>query len=219
MDYHVDKDQTAEDVLGDMDLTGKRVLVTGAGGGWGLENFPGPGPARCACRWHRAQDLEKGRAAIANILAGPSGSIELIELDLASLQSVRQYADSLFAWKGLRCRHLQCRRHGYAEGHDNGWVRNAVRHQPPRAFSAGEPNCFTAPLRLTRYRAVIYGSPFADIDLDDPNFDREPYDAWTSYGAAKTANVLFAVELDKRLQDRGVRVAAVHPGVITDTSN
>ena len=54
----------------------------------------------------------------------------------------------------------------------------------------------------------------ADVDLDDPNFERTPYDPWVGYGRAKTANVLFAVEFDRRHRERGVRAAAVHPGGI-----
>lgn len=58
------------------------------------------------------------------------------------------------------------------------------------------------------------GHRMSDVDLDDPGFERTPYDPWLAYGRSKTANVLFAVELDRRLRDRGVRAAAVHPGVI-----
>jgi NAD(P)-dependent dehydrogenase (short-subunit alcohol dehydrogenase family) len=58
------------------------------------------------------------------------------------------------------------------------------------------------------------GHRLSDVDLDDPNFERQPYDPWIGYGRSKTANVLFAVELDRRLRDRGVRACAVHPGVI-----
>ena len=58
------------------------------------------------------------------------------------------------------------------------------------------------------------GHRFADVDLDDPGFERTPYDPWVAYGRAKTANVLFAVEFDRRHRGRGVRAAAVHPGGI-----
>ena len=58
------------------------------------------------------------------------------------------------------------------------------------------------------------GHSFSDVSLDDPGFEHTPYDAWIAYGRAKTANVLFAVELDRRLRDRGVRATAVHPGGI-----
>jgi NAD(P)-dependent dehydrogenase (short-subunit alcohol dehydrogenase family) len=58
------------------------------------------------------------------------------------------------------------------------------------------------------------GHHIAPVDFDDPSFERRPYDKWQSYGQAKTANVLFAVELDRRLGARGTRAFAVHPGAI-----
>jgi len=58
------------------------------------------------------------------------------------------------------------------------------------------------------------GHRYADVDLDDPNFERSPYAEFVAYGRSKTANVLFAVEFDRRHKARGVRAAAVHPGTI-----
>ena len=58
------------------------------------------------------------------------------------------------------------------------------------------------------------GHRWSDIDLDDPGFERTPYDPWAAYGRSKTANALFAVEFDRRHRARGVRAAAVHPGGI-----
>jgi len=58
------------------------------------------------------------------------------------------------------------------------------------------------------------GHQLSDVDLDDPNFERTPYSAWASYGRSKTANILFAVEFDRRHKDRGIRAAALHPGAI-----
>jgi NAD(P)-dependent dehydrogenase (short-subunit alcohol dehydrogenase family) len=58
------------------------------------------------------------------------------------------------------------------------------------------------------------GHRLADIDLDDPNWERRDYDKFRAYGAAKTANVLHAVELDRRMSGSGVRAFAVHPGMV-----
>jgi len=58
------------------------------------------------------------------------------------------------------------------------------------------------------------GHRYANVDLDDPNFERTPYDPMVAYGRSKTANILFAVAFDRRQRDRGVRAAAVHPGGI-----
>src|SRR5437773_150689 len=96
MDYQIEKDQTTEDVLGNMDLTGKRVFVTGAGTGLGLERCRAPA-VRGAQVVGSVRDLEKGRAATAEIAANASGAVELVELDLASLQNVRRCTDALLA--------------------------------------------------------------------------------------------------------------------------
>src|SRR3546814_4956654 len=50
--------------------------------------------------------------------------------------------------------------------------------------------------------------------LADPNFEAQPYDPWVAYGRSKTANILFAVEFDRRHKARAIRAAAVHPGAI-----
>ena len=54
----------------------------------------------------------------------------------------------------------------------------------------------------------------SDIVWDDPNFEQRPYDKFAAYGQSKTANILFSVELERRLGDRGVHAYAVHPGMI-----
>ncbi len=54
----------------------------------------------------------------------------------------------------------------------------------------------------------------ADVDLDDPNFERTPYDPFIAYGRSKTANILFAVEFDRRRRASCVSATAVHPGGI-----
>jgi NAD(P)-dependent dehydrogenase (short-subunit alcohol dehydrogenase family) len=58
------------------------------------------------------------------------------------------------------------------------------------------------------------GHRFADVNLEDPNFERTEYTEFGAYGRSKTANVLFAVEFDRRHKARGVRATAVHPGGI-----
>ncbi len=58
------------------------------------------------------------------------------------------------------------------------------------------------------------GHRYADVDLEDPNFEHTPYAEFIAYGRSKTANVLFAVEFDRRHKASGVRATAVHPGGI-----
>ena len=58
------------------------------------------------------------------------------------------------------------------------------------------------------------GHQISDVDIEDPNFERTPYQAFTAYGRSKTANILYAVALDSRLKGRGVRATSIHPGGI-----
>jgi NAD(P)-dependent dehydrogenase (short-subunit alcohol dehydrogenase family) len=77
-----------------------------------------------------------------------------------------------------------------------------LRGAPARIVSLSSRGHFQSPVRF-----------------DDLAFEKEPYDKWAAYGQSKTANVLFTVELERRLGDRGVHAYAVHPGVImTDLS-
>ena len=55
------------------------------------------------------------------------------------------------------------------------------------------------------------GHRYSDVDLDDPNFERTPYEPMIAYGRSKTANILFAVDFDRRHKARGVRATALHP--------
>ena len=52
------------------------------------------------------------------------------------------------------------------------------------------------------------GHRYSNVDLDDPNFERAPYDPWVAYGRSKTANILFAVAFDRRHRDQGVRASS-----------
>lgn len=71
--------------------------------------------------------------------------------------------------------------------------------------------------RRPRGRGVLARPPLLPVDLDDPNFEHTPYEPFVAYGRSKSANALFAVELDRRGRADGVRAFAVHPGTIVDT--
>jgi len=200
---------SADEVLAGIDLGGRRIVVTGASSGLGLET------AR-ALAAHGAQvigavrDLDKGRSVTKDIRG-----IELVELDLASLASVRACAGALVA----RGRPLDL------------IVANAGVMATPfertadgfeMQFGTNHLGHFTLvnhllPLLRAGSRVVSLtsgGHRAGDVDLDDPGFERPPYNEWLAYGRSKTANVLFAVEFDRRHRDAGIRAAAVHPGTI-----
>jgi NAD(P)-dependent dehydrogenase (short-subunit alcohol dehydrogenase family) len=58
------------------------------------------------------------------------------------------------------------------------------------------------------------GHVMGDVDFDDPNWENREYDKFVAYGASKTANILHAVEADRRLREMGIRAYAVHPGTV-----
>lgn len=204
-------ESTTDDVLAGVDLTGKRVLVTGVSAGLGVETARAL-TAHGAQVTGTARDLAKARQALDAAGAGP---VELVELDLASLASVRAAADKLLA--DGRPFDLVIANAGVmatpfgktADGFETQFGTNHLGH-----FLLINR---IAPLINEGGRVVSLASAghrFADVDLDDPNFERTPYEPFIAYGRSKTANVLFAVELDRRLRDRGIRATAVHPGGI-----
>jgi NAD(P)-dependent dehydrogenase (short-subunit alcohol dehydrogenase family) len=139
----------------------------------------------------------------------------VIALDLASLTSVRACADALLK-KGepfdviIANAGVMATPFGHTEdGFETQFGTNHLGH-----FVLVNR---IAPLLRPRGRLINLSSAghrFANVDLQDPNFERTPYDPWVAYGRSKTANILFAVAFDLRHRDRGIRAAAVHPGGI-----
>ncbi|MBV9997362.1 MAG: SDR family NAD(P)-dependent oxidoreductase [Caulobacteraceae bacterium] len=211
-------ESTTEDVLAGVRLDGKRVLVTGVSAGIGVETARALG-AHGAAVVGAARDLAKARAATAPVLgeiAAGGGSLELTELDLASLADVRACADRLLAAGKpfdvviANAGVMACPFGKTADGFETQFGTNHLGH-----FLLVNR---LAPLLRDGSRAVILSSSahrFADVDLDDPNFERTPYVEFAAYGRSKTANSLFALEFDRRHKGRGVRAASVHPGAIS----
>jgi len=208
---------TTEDVLSGIDLQGKRILVTGVSAGLGVETARSLA-ARGARVVGAARDLDKAEAATAQVrrdAAAHGGSFELVALDLASLASVRACADGLLA-KGepfdvvITNAGVMATPFGHtADGFETQFGTNHLGH-----FVLVNR---IAPLIRAGGRLISLSSAghrFSNVDLEDPNFERTPYEPFISYGRSKTANILFAVAFDQRHRERGVRAAAVHPGGI-----
>jgi NAD(P)-dependent dehydrogenase (short-subunit alcohol dehydrogenase family) len=202
---------TTDEVLEGLDLSGKRVLVTGVSAGLGVETARAL-KARGAEVVGTARDLRKAESALKAAGAWP---IELIELDLADLKSVRASADKIVA--DGRKFDLVIANAGVMA---TPFERTADGFE--RQFGTNHLGHFVlvnriAPLIRDGGRLVSLASSghrFSDVDLNDPNFEHIPYEPFVAYGRSKTANVLFAVEFDRRHKSRGVRAAAVHPGGI-----
>jgi NAD(P)-dependent dehydrogenase (short-subunit alcohol dehydrogenase family) len=208
---------TTDEVLSGVNLRGKRILVTGVSAGLGVETARSLA-AHGADVVGAARDLKKAEGATAQVrrdatVAG--GNLELVTLDLGSLKSVRACADQLLA-KGrffdaiIANAGVMATPFGHTmDGFETQFGTNHLGHF---VFINR-----IAPLLRNGSRLINLSSAghrFSDVDLDDPNFERTPYEPFLAYGRSKTANVLFAVAFDRRHRGRGVRAAAVHPGVI-----
>ena len=208
---------TTEDVLAGVDLKGKRILVTGVSAGLGVET------ARALVA-HRAdvvgaaRDLEKAKRATSEVsktAAKSGGSFEVVELDLASLKNVRAAADKLvddgrlfdviIANAGVMAT-------PFAKTEDGFETQFGTNHLGHFVFVNRIAKLIKVGGRLVNLSSS--GHRFSNVDLNDPNFETTSYEPFVAYGRSKTANILFAVEFDRRHGGRGVRATAVHPGGI-----
>ena len=203
-------------MLEGVDLSGKRILVTGVSAGLGVETARTLA-AHGALVVGAARDLGKAKSATERVRAGAAkgGGLELVELDLASLASVRACADRLvdagkpfdliIANAGI----MACPKGQTSDGFETQFGTNHLGHfvLVNRLASLLKPGS-----RLVNLSSA--GHRFSDVDLEDPNFERTAYTEFGAYGRSKTANILFAVEFDRRHKSNGVRATAVHPGVI-----
>jgi NAD(P)-dependent dehydrogenase (short-subunit alcohol dehydrogenase family) len=207
---------TTEDVLAAISLNGKRILVTGVSAGLGVETARSLA-AHGAHVVGAARDLSKAQAATSQVRtdAANGGSFELVELDLASLKSVRACADKLLA-KGepfdviIANAGVMATPFGHtADGFETQFGTNHLGHF---VLANRIASLLRAGGRLINLSSS--GHRFSNVDQEDPNFERTSYDPFVAYGRSKTANILFAVAFDRRHRNRGVRAAAVHPGGI-----
>ncbi|SFJ34235.1 NAD(P)-dependent dehydrogenase, short-chain alcohol dehydrogenase family [Paenibacillus sp. UNC496MF] len=204
-------DTTAQEVLAGLDLSGKVAIVTGGSGGIGLEttrSLAGAGATVIV----GARDVAKAQEALA-----PLNHVEVIRLDLADPSSIDAFA-AAFRNSG-RALDFLILNAGVsfpptikdARGLDTHFATNYLGHFQ---LTVG---LWEALKRSGNARVVALssiGHMAGPIDFDDLQFTKRPYDKVVSYGESKTACALFAVALDKRGREQGVRAFAVHPGAI-----
>lgn len=211
----------ADQVLEGVDLRDRCILVTGVSAGIGVETARALA-AHGANVIGTARDLEKAGATTGQVLvqAAPEGGLRLVELDLASLASVRACADALLAaGQSLdliiaNAGVMACPKGTTTDGFETQFGTNHLGHfvLVNRIASLLQPGGRVVMVSSAGHRG-------ADIDLEDPGFERTPYDKFTAYRRSKTANILFAVEFDRRHKFRGITATAVHPGAVrTETT-
>jgi NAD(P)-dependent dehydrogenase (short-subunit alcohol dehydrogenase family) len=202
---------TAAEVLAGIDLTGGLAIVTGGYSGLGLETtraLTGAG-AHVVVPARRRATAEEALRGIRNV--------EVDELDLADLGSVRAFAER-FAASG-RGIDVFIGSAGIMAAPETrvgpGWeAQFATNHLGHFALVNRLWPAFNRGARVVSVSSR--GHHFGPVRFADLNFERG-YDKWLAYGQAKTANVLFAVQLDKLAREHGVRAFALHPGrIMTD---
>jgi NAD(P)-dependent dehydrogenase (short-subunit alcohol dehydrogenase family) len=214
---HFGATSTTDDVLAGIDLRGKCAFITGVSAGLGVETARAL-VAHGASVVGTARDLQKAERATASIRQAAQesgGDLTLVQMDLADLTSVRAVGDAMVAAgqpfdlvvanAGIMATPFELTRDGF----ESQFGTNVLGH-----FVLINQ---LAPLMRQGARLVMLssnGHRFADVDLDDPNFEHTPYDPWVAYGRSKTGDALLAVAFDARHRHRGVRAASVHPGVI-----
>ncbi|WP_280402893.1 SDR family NAD(P)-dependent oxidoreductase [Nocardia carnea] len=206
---------TAEAIVTGIDLTGRTCVITGASSGLGRES------ARALARAGAhvvltARRAEAADAAVTEIRREvPGARLSAVVLDLASLAGVRAAAariaelapavDVLMNNAGVMFT-------PFARTADGFELQIGTNHLGHFELTR---------LLLDRLRAAegarivnvaSEGYRMADIDLTDLHWEKRAYDKFLAYGASKTANILHALELDRRLRADGIRACAVHPG-------
>jgi NAD(P)-dependent dehydrogenase (short-subunit alcohol dehydrogenase family) len=208
---------TASEVVADLDLSHVSAIVTGSSGGLGAETARALAE-RGARVTLTARDVAKGEGAAEKIRKSTGNPrVDVIPLELMSLDSVRAFA------KEFSARHktlnvlinnagvMACPLARTADGWESQFATNHLGHflltglLTPLLVASAPSRVISVSSRGHRFSPVVF---------DDIHFQRRPYDKWSAYGQSKTANVLFAVELDRRLAARGVRANALHPGGI-----
>ena len=198
-------------------MAGKIVVITGGNAGIGKETAVGL--ARRGARVIiTSRNQERGAAALAEIRErSGSTEVEVVELDLASLENVRACTDELHR----RCSHIDVlvnnaglilgERAESAEGIE---MTLAVNHFGPMALT----------LRLIDLLAASEGGRIVNVSSDahrmarafdfDDLHSRKRYRSMKAYSQSKLANILFTRELAERVDGRGITVNALHPGFV-----
>lgn len=208
---------TALQVVEGIDLSGKTCVITGASSGLGRESARALADA--GAHVILAARNSEALAETAQWIAAevPAARTSTVPLDLTDLSSVRAAAgaiadiapivDVLMNNAGVMFTPFGRTQDGFELqiGTNHFGHFELTRLLVPHLDAAGGA------------RLVILssgGHVMGDVDFDDPNWEHRDYDKFAAYGASKTANVLHAVEADRRLRDAGVRAYAVHPGTV-----
>lgn len=204
---------TASDVLEGIDLSGKNAIVTGGYSGIGLETVRALAAAGAKVTVP-ARRVEAAEKALGDI----TGDLEIASMDLADLASARKFAEDYA--KTERSLDILINNAGIMACPETrvgpGWeAQFGVNHLGHMAMTLGLAQSMQKAkdgARLVQLSSTAHVR--SDVKWDDPNYKTSEYDKWEAYGSAKSANALFALGVDQRGKDHGVRAFSVHPGGI-----
>jgi NAD(P)-dependent dehydrogenase (short-subunit alcohol dehydrogenase family) len=208
---------TTSDVTAGLDLSGHNAIVTGASTGLGAETAWALA-AIGANVTLAVRNVEKGEGVAEAIRADlPNATLDVSEVELSVPDSVRAFAKR-YLERGTPLHRLVNNAGVMAcplERNANGWeiqfATNHIGHFLLTALLAPALKA-GAPARVVNLTSA--GHRLSPVVFDDIQFERREYDKWSAYGQAKTANIWFSNELNRRLSPQGVTSNAVHPGGI-----
>ncbi|KPM51343.1 oxidoreductase [Frankia sp. R43] len=205
---------TAAQVIAGIDLTGRSAIVTGGCSGLGRETvrtLRAAGaevvvPARDVPRAQRALDTIEGVQVWPMDLLDPASIDAFARRFLATGRALHLLVNSAGIMANPLARDARGFESQFATNH-LGHFQLTARLWPALAAAGGA--------RVVQVSSL--GHRYAPVDFDDPNFERRPYAPYVGYGQSKTANILFALGLDERAREAGVRAFSLHPGSIAET--
>jgi NAD(P)-dependent dehydrogenase (short-subunit alcohol dehydrogenase family) len=204
-----DAKSTADDVLRGIDLSGKLAVVTGGYSGLGLET------TRALVKAGARVVVPARRRDVAQEALAGLDRVEVDELDLGDLQSVRGFAERFLASERLI--DIMINNAGIMATPETrvgpGWEAQFATNHLGHYALVNRLWPAIAPRGARVVSVSSTGHHRSGIRWDDPHF-KQGYDKWEAYGQAKTANVLFAVHLDRLGRQYGVRAFSLHPGGI-----
>lgn len=205
---------TSEDVMAGVDLAGKLAIVTGGYSGLGLVTTKALAKAGAQVIVP-ARDVVRAREALIGI-----DGVTVQTMDLMRADSVKAFSRSVLDEGSpisllINCAGVMASPLARdADGHESQFATNHLGHY---RLTCGLWPALVAADGARVIAVSSRGHQIAGIDFDDIDFIRRPYDKWIAYGQSKTANALFAVALDKRGREHGVRAFSLHPGqILTD---
>jgi NAD(P)-dependent dehydrogenase (short-subunit alcohol dehydrogenase family) len=207
-------ESTAAEVVDGIDLTGRRVIVTGGASGIGIETARALAGAGAEVTL-AVRTLEAGKRTAEDIVATTGNEQVLVApLDLADQASVASF---VAAWDGPL--HILVNNAGVMASPEmrtpEGWeLQFATNHLGHFALATGLHRALASVGGARVVSVSSSGHLFSPVLFEDIHFLQRPYDPWAAYGQSKTANILFAVEATRRWASDGITVNALMPGGI-----